>query len=245
MRTAIALTCAALASADGAGSTQAKEPLRVQYVPQVQLQADGVPDLPMANRLARWAQQAGLSLHWEAVPLKRSLQELKANREPLCVLGAFRTPERQGYARFSLPIFQEEQQLFIAALRVAAQLRALPDARAAVMDTRLRLLVFDGVAYGQAWDRWIAERPEPPLRASAGSARLLPMLARGHADFTISVPSELQQLQAAGDPDAGSVETVSLPGLPPAPRRHLACSLRVPADWLARIDAAIRTHPVP
>lgn len=219
--------------------------MTVQHIPMPRAARGAVPELPMAARVATWAQRAGLPLRWEPVPFKRSLQELQRNQQPICVLGVFETPERRRFARYSRPIYQEEQQVFVAATRAAPTLRAQGDARAAVLAPGLQLLVYDGVAYGGPLDRWIAEREPPPLRATAGTSSLATMLARGHADFTISVASELREMQARGVPDAHALEAVLLPGMPPPPQRHLACSLKVPDTWLQRFDAAVRAHPLP
>lgn len=219
--------------------------MTVQHVPIPGTAPGALPDLPMAARAATWAQRAGLALRWEPVPFKRSLQDLQRNQQPVCVLGVFDTPERRRFARFSRPIYQEEQQLFVAATRAAPTLRAQGDARAAVLAPGVQLLVYDGVAYGAPLDRWIAERQPPPLRATAGTSNLATMLARGHADFTISVASELREMQARGEPHAQALEAVLLPGMPPPPQRHLACSLKVPEAWLQRFDAAVRAHPLP
>ncbi|MDR7331187.1 transporter substrate-binding domain-containing protein [Roseateles asaccharophilus] len=221
------------------------EPMVMHYLPQMPLRSNGVPDVPMAARTTRWAADAGLTLTWKPVPLKRSLQELRTNRTPFCVLGAFDTTERRQFARYSLPILQSNQQVFLAASRVAPALRALRSAEAAIRDTRFQLLAFDGVAYGETLDRWIAERAVPPQRASAASAQLLPMLARGRVDFVISTAAELTRLRAAGGPDAEQVEVVLLPGMPPPPTRHLACSQQVPPEWLTRFDDAVRARPAP
>jgi polar amino acid transport system substrate-binding protein len=219
--------------------------MSVHHIPMPGADPDGTPSLPMANRVATWARRAGLEVRWEPVPFKRSLQALQQNQSPLCVLGLFDTPERRQFARFSVPIHQEEQQVFITARRTAAALRAQPDARSALLSPHLQLLVFDGVAYGAPLDAWIAERRPPPVRATAGTSNLATMLARGHADFTISVASELRELKARGQPDAQRLEIVHLPGMPAPPQRHLACSLKVPAAWLQRFDAAVRAHPLP
>jgi polar amino acid transport system substrate-binding protein len=215
----------------------------IHHVPLPGGGPDGVPNLPTAGRTATWAHQAGLPLRWEAVPFKRSLQELQRNGEPFCVLGVFDTPERRRFARYSLPIHREEPQVFLAASRVAAALRQLPSAQAALQDRRFKLLVYDGVAYGGSLDAWIAQLDPPPLKASAGAAKLAAMLARGHADFTISVAAELQELRSRGEPGAQNIEVVALPGMPRPPLRYLACSLRVPLAWLARFNAAVRAAP--
>lgn len=219
--------------------------MTVHHVPVPGSGPDGTPDLPMAGRVAAWAQRAGLRLRWEPVPFKRSLQDLQRNQQPLCVLGVFDTPERRRFARFSLPIYREEQQLFLVATRVAATLRAQRDARAAVLSPQLQLLVYDGVSYSGPLDGWIAQRQPPPVRASAGTSGLATMLVRGHADFTISVASELRDIKERGVPDAQGLEAVLLPGMPPPPQRHLACSPKVPATWLQRFDATVRAHPLP
>jgi uncharacterized protein (TIGR02285 family) len=198
----------------------------------------------MAERVARWLADAGLRAQWEPVPLKRSLFELQANTEALCVLGAFRTPERERFAQFSAPIHLEDPQVFIAQAPMAMRLRAHGDARKALNDTRLRLLVYDGVSYGNELDRWIAERPEAPLRAHAGRARALEMLARGRADWMIGTTDELRVMLASGAAAGTSrFEAVRLPGMPPPVTRQLACSQQVPAEWMQRLDRAIKSRP--
>lgn len=234
------LTAASLAVPLACAAT---ETLVVHHIPQTEVTAAGTPNLPMGERTARWAAQAGLELRWVPVPFKRSLEELRRNGEAFCVLGVFDLPERRRYARFSLPLAAGEPQLLLVASRVAAQMRTLPDTRSAMLDPRFELLAFDGVAYGTKLDRWIAERKRKPLWVGTGTAQVAPMLARGRADFTISVASELQALRAAGGADAQALEVLRLPGMPPSPTRHLACSRRVPAEWLARFDAAARRQP--
>lgn len=244
LRRSLVATLAVLTGA--AAAAPAAEPVMVvHHIPLPGSGPDGAPALPMAGRVATWAHRAGLALRWEAVPLKRSLQALQRNTEPLCVLGMFDTPERRRFARFSRPIHQEEQQVFLVARHAAAALRALPDARAAVLSPQLKLLVYDGVAYGATLDGWIAQRRPPPLRASASSAHPPTMLARSHADFTISVAGELREWQRRGEPHAQALETVLLPGMPAPPRRHLACSMKVSPEWLRRFDAAVGAAPPP
>ena len=220
----------------------AAEELVIHHIPQASLTAAGVPDLPMGANASRWAAQAGFTVRWQAVPFKRSLEELRRNTEPLCVLGVFDVPERRSYARMSVALEPGEPQILIVAKRVAPQMRRLPDARAALLDPRFELLAFDGVAYGATLDRWIAARERAPQWINNGTAKWVSLLARGRADFTISVPSEWQELRAE-EPEAKEVEVIALPGMPPPPTRHLACSQRVPPAWLARFDAAARGQP--
>lgn len=235
------LPLAALAVPAPARADEAAMP--VHHIPQAALTADGRPRHAMAERTARWAAAAGLPLRWEAVPFKRSLEELRRNAAPFCVLGVFDLPERRGHARFSRALVPGEPQVLLAATRVAADMQRLADVRAALLDPRFELLAFDGVAYGEVLDRWIAARPRRPLWVQSGSVPVLSLLARGRADFTISVASEVASLRAAGGDEAARVVVLRLPGMPPPPTRHLACSLKVPPAWMARFDAAARAAP--
>lgn len=214
-------------------------------LPPAELTPDGVPDLDFSRRTAQWATQAGLELRWVSVPIKRSIEELRRNHTAFCVLGLFDLPERRRFARYSLPISNGEAPVLLVARRVAAQMRLLPDARSALLDPRFEMLAFDGAAYGETLDRWAAERQRPPLRVNAGTAQAVPMLNRGRADFMITVDAEWHQMLAKGGEDVAGLEIVRLPGMPEPPRRHLACSQRVPADWLARFNAAVRRNPPP
>jgi len=223
----------------------AADVLVIHHIPQAELTAAGIPDLPMGERTARWAAQAGLEVRWVPVPFKRSLEELRRNDQAFCLLGVFDLPERRRMARLSAPLVPGEPQFLLVASRVAAQMRALRDVRSVMLDPRFELLAFEGVAYGPTLDRWIGERQRKPLWVDNGTAQVAPMLARGRADFTISVASELQALRASGGAEAQSIEVLNLPGMPAPPTRHLACSLRVPAAWLARFDAAARGQPAP
>jgi len=210
--------------------------------------ADGRPQAHpvtgLQERMQKVFDAAGLSVRFEPVPLRRSLEALRRNDEAFCVLGVFRTPEREGFARYSRAVALEEQQVLIASSTVAAQLRQLGSAQQALHDSRFQLLVFEGVSYGVELDRWLALRPQPPVRASAGTARPLPMLARGHADLMIGARSELEAMRQREGYAPGRFEAVLLPGMPPPPTRHLLCSLKVAPAWVARFDAALPALPL-
>jgi len=205
--------------------------------------ADGRGAVLTGPQLLQRAQQAfdaaGLAVQMEFMPLRRSLRELQANHTAFCLLGAFHTPERAAYGRYSKALMQEEQQVLIGRPAVLAQLGQQPDAQAALQDTRFELLSFEGVSYGAELDRWIAGRTRPALLVSAGTARALPMLARGRADYMISTRSELAlmlQRQGYGPHEFSALQP---PGMPAPPSRHLLCSLKVEPGWLARFDAAL------
>jgi uncharacterized protein (TIGR02285 family) len=239
----------------GAAPAAEGETLRVYVMakpPATWVGADGQPGGPLVQRLQQVAQLAGLHLQWQVVPLKRSLMELQKNDQALCALGAYRNAEREQWARFSLPLWQDERQVLVALPEAAQRLRRHASLHHALLDESLRLVLVDGVSYGAQLDLWIQARKSPPQRVTAGSDRVLGMLARARGDFTISDSQELAvALDQQPEVRAARLETVALPGMPEGSTRHLICSLKVPAAWLQRIDAAIaqgataRPHTAP
>ena len=213
----------------------------MEQMPTSGVDAQGRPQGELVERMRRVEQLAGLRLRWQLAPLKRSLQELRDNREPVCALGVYRSAEREAIARFSRPLLAGVPQVLVARREAAARLRQLPSARAAVQSAELRLLVFDGVSYGEEIDAWIAERRGPTLRAVAGPLRIVEMLSRDRADFAIMTARGLEQWRRDGIAGAEGLEIVATQTLPPPPARHIACSKRVDEAWMRQLDQAIES----
>lgn len=225
-----------------ASAASATVPVVLHYMEQMPTSgqdAEGRPQGELVERMRRVEQLAGLNLRWQLTPLKRSLQDLRENREAVCALGLYRNAEREAFARFSRPLLAGVPQVLVARREIAPRLRQLPGAKAAVQHSELRLLVFDGVSYGEELDAWIAERRGPTLRAVAGPLRIVEMLSRERADFAIMTARGLEQWRRDGVAGADGLELVAGLTLPPPPARHVACSQRVDESWMRRLDQAI------
>lgn len=197
----------------------------------------------LVKRVQQLASAAGVTIELQEAPLKRSLHDIELNQQPLCVLGAFKTPEREAFARFSEPLSIDTAPVMMAVPAVAARLRAHASLQSLLADTSLQLLVYGGVSYGARLDGQIAAMPRPPLRASVGQLQLFRMLTLGRADYMIGSREELEHAQNQGELPRGALEPVPFEGMPAGRSRHLACSRQVPPALLQRLDAALRTLP--
>lgn len=208
--------------------------------PLSMLDERGQPVGRLVERMQRVAARGQLRLRWELTPLKRSLQDLRDARQPLCALGVFRTAEREQFARFSIPFWTGNPQRLIARAEVAPRLAQAANARAAMLAPSLRLLVFDGVSYGDEIDAWIRERQGPTVRALSGPTRVVEMLSRDRADFAIITADGLESARREGVPGVAALQLVEGLSLPAPPPRYIACTPQVPLDWMRRLDQAIR-----
>ncbi|WP_374662748.1 substrate-binding periplasmic protein [Inhella sp.] len=241
------LALAPLASEASKSAPTAQEaataPLLVHFMEQQPVSgvgADGQPTGEMVQRMRRAAQQAGVPLRWQLTPLKRSVQDLRDNRDAFCVLGLFRTAEREAFARFSPELMAGEPQILVVRREAAARVRQHASARAILLDGRLRLLVYDGVSYGEQIDRWVLARQGPTLRAIAGSMRAFEMLSRNRADVAVSTQRAFEEWKREAPEGLDRLEWVESAPLPAPPGRHLACSHKVPEIRLRALDRAIQ-----
>lgn len=178
-------------------------------------------------------------------PLKRSLQDILQGAEPICLVGVFKTPEREASAWFSSPIYRESPSVFLATRSAAPRMRKFPSAQALVEDPGLRLLLTDGASYGLQLDAWLRQRGAGMLRVSAPPARQVHMLLRGHADFMFTDLDEATHLLKDLGTAAASLEVVRLPGMAESPTRHLMCQRDLDRAWLEALDERLRTLEPP
>ena len=173
-------------------------------------------------------------------PLKRSLQDILQSNEPICLVGVFKTPEREAAAWFSGPIYRESPSVFLATRAAALRMRRYPTAQALVEDPSLRLLLTDGASYGLQLDAWLRQRGSGMLRVSAPPARQIHMLLRGHADFMFTDLDEAEHLLKELGTAARALEVVMLPGMVESPTRHLMCQRDLDRRWLDTVDEGLR-----
>ncbi|MBF7731538.1 transporter substrate-binding domain-containing protein [Pseudomonas sp. N040] len=197
--------------------------------------AAGVLITPTARVFAR----AGVPVTWKSEPFNRSLMVIQANTGNDCSIGWFKTPEREGFARFSLPIYRDQPQ--VGLVRADFPVQQGVSARELLGNPEIRLLLKQSFAYGEYLDSLIARLPAARVqRVSVEVPNLLLMLQARRADLLILAAEEVDFYAAqAGQPLQG-FRVVRLADLPRGELRYLMCSQQVPEAIIRRLDAAIR-----
>ncbi len=237
---ALILLLAAALGLQGSAWAQPRELHYFDIPPMMYTDAQGRAAGSLIDHLRRiWPAELPMPpLH--AAPLKRSLQDVLQGGEPICLVGVFKTPEREAVAWFSNPVFRESPSVFVATRSAAARMREYPNAQALVEDPGLRLLLTDGASYGPQLDAWLRQRGAAVLRVSAPPARQVHMLLRGHADFMFSDQEQATQLLHELGRQARALEVVVLPGMVESPTRHLMCQRNLDRHWLDTLDERLR-----
>lgn len=208
---------------------------RPPYYETVNGQADG-----FLVRLTRdILTQAGVPHSFHEMPPGRILEAIKSNRSPACSIGWFRTPERDQYAVFSLPIYQDEP---LRALFLKSGALPPPDVSSfaqLIEQTDLLIGLNQAYAFGHPVDTLIARMRTPPVSTSGTQVQLMLMLAARRFDFMLVNPEEINTLAELAGIPLDELHVLPLSDLPRGNLRYLMFSRATSPEMIERINTAI------
>jgi polar amino acid transport system substrate-binding protein len=232
----------ALTVACCAGAALAQAPLSIEYrdKPPYSHTVDGKPAGFLMERTIRLLRRAGIEARYAEVPIRRTLQHLQANQAALCSPGLYKNPEREAFARFSLPIHRDKPHVVLAHAQVAGQIRAMTRVAQLFADASLQPGVMDGVSYGQQLDQFLASAAKPPMRAQLAPLQLARMVGARRVDYMLIDEEDLSWLRK--DPEFTPLPLVRIefPDMPHGELRYLACSMQVAPQLMDKLNQAIR-----
>ena len=227
------------------GVAQSQTPLTIEYrdKPPYTYTVAGKPAGFLMERTARLLRRAGIDARFAEVPVRRTLMNLQANTTAVCSPGLYKTPERESFARYSLPIHRDRPHTVLAHASVAPQIRRLPRVSRLFSEPQFQPGLVDGVSYGAQLDQWLAATPKPPLRAQLSPMQLVRMVAAHRVDYMLIDQEDLNWLRK--DPELSELPLVHVdfPDMPRGELRYIACSQQVTPQMLERINQAIRELP--
>lgn len=232
----------ALMTASCAGAVLAQTPLSIEYrdKPPYSYTLDGKPAGFLMERTARLLKRAGIEARYAEVPIRRTLLNLQGNQTALCSPGLYKNPEREGFARFSLPIHRDKPHVVLANAAAAAQIRAIPRIAQLFADASLQPGLLEGVSYGVQLDQFLAAATRPALRAQLSPLQLARMVGARRVDYMLIDEEDLNWLRK--DPEFTPLPLVRIEfaDMPRGELRYLACSMQVTPHTMDKLNQTIR-----
>jgi len=188
-------------------------------------------------------EQAGIPLAWQKTPAVRQLDIIKENERREGAAGWFRTAERERFARFSHPIYQDRPTI---ALARTDQGLLQPGARlaATISDRRLRLLRKQGYSYGSHIDGLLDQLQPEQVVTDTDNLGMLRMIHTRRADYFFIAEEEAEDLLARIELPASVFKKISFADMPAGNRRYILFSRRVEETMIERLDRVIRHYGV-
>ena len=214
--------------------------IRVHYnerVPYLQTTPQGVEGLTASPANLAF-KKAGIAYQWEQTPAKRQMYILQLNKGCDCLVGWFKNPEREKFAKYSAHIYQDKPQIAVARSD-NGQLENGMSVDEALSHPNLVLEVKDGYSYGRFLDEKIYQHTPTIDVTTAENIHMLRKIHAKRADYFFIAPEEADGLiESAGLPKK-EFKYITFSNMPKGEKRYMLCSQQVPDVIIKKLNAVI------
>jgi len=184
---------------------------------------------------------AGIRPVFTEIPPSRIISYIKSQEKPICSIGWFKNKERESFAKFSIPIY-EDKPLVILTLKLKKPLfdrhQTIKDV---FSDRTLTLAKVDSFSYGVIMDEWITTYA-PPVHGIQSMQSLLPKLIfNNRASYMLVAPEEISVMLKEAELDENHFIALDKPDIPPGNKRYLIFSKDVDDGIIDKINQSIQT----
>ncbi|WP_285907917.1 substrate-binding periplasmic protein [Pseudodesulfovibrio pelocollis] len=212
--------------------------VHLEFPPYYYTTSSGQPEGFLLRKTANIMRLAGIKPEFQSMPAKRILQVMHSD-EPVCSIGWFRTPQREQFAKFSRPIYQNKPLVALHLVRNAGFFRDKHTLADILADPFISMGALEGYSLGTAVDEAIAKARPGMGRVNGDYAQLVRMLAMERFLCILVAPEEKDSLIRVNGLPPDIFASKPLPDIPLGNVRHLMFSRGVPDSFIARIDQAI------
>ena len=185
--------------------------------------------------------QLGLPLTWSLTPTNRQLIILQENEGCDCSVGWFKNPERETFAKYTTPIYQDQPQIAITHADNTLLYSGMTVGEA-LANPNLTLGVKDGYSYGAFLDAQIAAYLPQADVTTAENVNMLEKVHRKFNDYFFIAPEEADGLiEVSGLPPA-DFQFITFSDMPDGERRYIICSMRVPDELISQLNEALAVY---
>jgi hypothetical protein len=216
-----------------------KEPIPVLIYdrpPYYARQADGSFAGLVGTRVAHAFERAGVSFVWSTALLHTHLEKIRDDKRAVCAAGWFKTKEREEYARFTIPVYQDQPLVVVG--RTDNTKFWTSTFVALILQPNVKMLAQIDFSFGAEIDRMISASGVTVRRVATVIKQNLKRILLGFEDFLLVSPEELS---VAINQVSGSKRLVKrrFQDIPLGNTRHIICSKSVSEDLNRLLDEAI------
>jgi polar amino acid transport system substrate-binding protein len=181
--------------------------------------------------------KAGIPFKWESAPSNRQMTMIKESQTPVCAAGWFKNPEREAFARFTAPIYQDKPTVILT--RGGGPATAHHTVESLLADAKITVLVKSGYSYGPFIDAKLPNAAAQKSTTTQENIGMATMIAAGRADLMFLAAEEGSELLKAPELADKGLVLADLTDMPPGNPRYLLCSFAVTPDTIETLNRAI------
>lgn len=195
----------------------------------------------IADRVNWVFKEAGIPFVWRKAPAKRQLEIIRNSERSACAVGWYKTPDREVFGKFTLPIFIDTPTMAIARAD-NDQILSGEALDRTLSNRRLRLLRKDGYSYGRFIDNGIKQYAPREIVTTAENLSMVKMIHTHRADFFFISKEEAEDVILCSDLPRKDFRVVSFSDMPHGNKRYIICSPRIEEMMLLRLNRTIKDY---
>ncbi len=184
-------------------------------------------------------QDAGVAVVFKTLPPKRIMLEIKKVGGKKGSVGWFKNPDREKFAKFSRPIYQNLPVVILTLDKLRPQFSRYDSLRSVLADSSLTLARISSFSYGQYIDTQIRLH-QPKVHEIIADQSLLPkLIVTGRADYMLTAPEETVSLVRSAGFRPDTFISLRMSDIPVGNFRYLIFSKGVDDDTIEKINRSI------
>ena len=200
---------------------------------------NGQPEGFLLDKVVEIMEQAGIEARFLSLTPNQILYVVRHAVSPHCSIGWFKNSQREEFAKFSRPIYQDKPVLLL--IRKSGQDRIGKEHTLAAIFANHRLIFARNIhySYGEYIDGLLREKEPESYLTVKGQANLIQVIAADDRKYILVSPEEATSLIRRAGYQQEDFALVPLADIPVGNNRYLMCSQSVSDELLKRIDQAI------
>lgn len=173
------------------------------------------------------------------VPPQRILYYLQNPEKKVCSIGWFKTTQREAFAKFSKPIYQNKPLVILTVEQYQHKIENHIEIKDVLFDQTLVMARIDSFSYGAVIDEWI-NNYAPQVHVISSDQQMLPrLIATGRASYMLVAPEEIHTMLVQANLDPVDFVSISKPDIPKGNKRYLIFSRGIEDAVIEKINASI------
>lgn len=240
-KTACACIASGIVAAGVLASEQTTLPVTLHYLdrpPYMVASASGLSGITGQPAFMAF-KKAGIAFELRKTPFARQLRTVEKDTGQDCMIGLFKRPEREIFAKFTKPIYRDQPPVILTETANTGRIESVRSIEGLFSDPGLTRLAKLGYSYGVALDGLI-EKYQPKTNTTTDENLLmLKALKLRIADYMVIAPEEIADAISAAGFSEQDFRSVRLKNMPAGDYRHIMCSKSVPDEVIRKLNAAI------
>jgi uncharacterized protein (TIGR02285 family) len=183
--------------------------------------------------------EANIPFKWQNTPSNRQLEILQNNKGRDCLVGWFKNPEREKFAKYTLPIYQDKPQIALAKAD-NDKIKTFTTIEKVLQNPALVLLVKEGYSYGAFIDSKIAILKPAIITTTVENSGMLEMLYRRRSDYFFIAPEEAASLIETVGYKPQDFKIIQFSDMVSGEKRYILCSYKVEDAVIEKLNIAIQ-----